>query len=136
MTVLFGPILQFRGLTNQNWQISALVVTDKDAGLPTLSTIGALNVQNIKILAQVPFNNPRYDLHRIDFFYPKTNLSACLIWINSSIHFIPPALLTVRVLLMFPAMVFRIRSSSNRSILKMDAGLIYMLNIKYSLTIF
>lgn len=67
MSILFGPILQFRGFTNRSWQISALFAILKTEDLPPLAVSGALQHLQTKHLASIPFNNPRYELHRIDF---------------------------------------------------------------------
>jgi hypothetical protein len=66
MAVLLGPILQFRGVQNNLWAVSALVVSDTDA-VPAFSSTLVSSTQKI---AALPFTAPRYHVFRFDLFAP------------------------------------------------------------------
>lgn len=66
MAVLLGPILQFRGVQNNRWSVSALVVSDTD-NVPVFSSTLAGTATKISAL---PFSTPRYHVFRFDFSAP------------------------------------------------------------------
>lgn len=63
MAVLLGPILQFRGVQNNRWSVSALVVCDTDVAPAFTSTLTG----SVKKIAALPFTAPRYHVFRFDF---------------------------------------------------------------------
>lgn len=66
MAVVLGPILQFFGVQNNRWSVSALVVCDVDA-VPTLTPASAGTGKKI---AAIPFNNPRFFVFRFNVSAP------------------------------------------------------------------
>lgn len=74
MSVLLGPILQFRGISQTQYQVSALLVTPLDEASPPpspaiLSVPDATSSLPIQI-ASVPFDNPSKAVWRYDMAVP------------------------------------------------------------------
>lgn len=66
MAVVLGPVLQFFGVVNSQWRVSALVVCDVDTAPVLTSTLAG----SIKKIAALPFDNPRYYVFRCDVAAP------------------------------------------------------------------
>jgi len=66
MSVLLGPVLQFRGCSDPDYNVSALVVTPLDSPSPKVTKDAGLNAGKPVPLADIPLLNPRYRVWRID----------------------------------------------------------------------
>ncbi|MFC4158323.1 alkaline phosphatase D family protein [Chitinimonas lacunae] len=69
MSLVLGPILQFRGLRAKRWCISLLCVTELDKTAPVLQMAKALIVKT-RTIAKVPFTAPAYKVWRLDIDLP------------------------------------------------------------------
>lgn len=73
MSIKLGPILSFRGILNNDWCVSALVVCDRGDAAPTLNwKVGAaapLAVQSVS-LGSHPSSSPTAQLWRFDLAIP------------------------------------------------------------------
>lgn len=65
MSLLLGPILHFRGIHAGKYQVSALLVIDKDDPKPAVDTSNC-SVDAITKIASIPFGDPVQDVWRID----------------------------------------------------------------------
>ncbi|WP_460410805.1 MULTISPECIES: alkaline phosphatase D family protein [unclassified Pseudomonas] len=61
----FGPVLSFRGIQNQKYCVSALLVQDLNAPAPTTQVAQAHN-PTIKRIARIPLIKPRMAVWRLD----------------------------------------------------------------------
>jgi len=66
MSTVLGPVLQFRGIRQKAWQISALVVVNTGEKV-TITPHPSLKMLNTYCIAKIPFDAPRYDVYRMDF---------------------------------------------------------------------
>lgn len=71
MSVLLGPILQFRGIHQGKYHVSALVVLPRDPTpappVATATSPSGVTVKPAVLLAEVPVLNPRAKVFRVDF---------------------------------------------------------------------
>ncbi len=76
MSLLLGPILQFRGIHNNHYQLSILVVTDMNHKPSAhLLTPVAMTLE-ATLLAQVPVENPNQQVWRFDITLTQARLLA------------------------------------------------------------
>ncbi|HDV4149784.1 alkaline phosphatase D family protein [Pseudomonas aeruginosa] len=65
MSLLLGPILHFRGIHNDLYQVSALVVLDKGDPKPKPEPTNCV-VDKVTRIASIPFGSPTQDVWRVD----------------------------------------------------------------------
>ncbi|WP_137940086.1 alkaline phosphatase D family protein [Chitinivorax sp. B] len=70
MALQLGPILQFRGVHDQHWAVSALVVVKSGEAVPPIAIHGHAQLLGKARIACVPFRNPTSDVYRIDLRAP------------------------------------------------------------------
>src|SRR5690349_1511752 len=66
MAVVLGPILQFRGLVDDRWHVSALVVCDTPDEPPLVPA----SERNVTKIAELPEGSARFHVFRFNFSAP------------------------------------------------------------------
>jgi len=67
MRTLLGPILQFRGISSAGYNVSAVIVLDKDDAEPVATVVSGGNAGLVTAIADIPLLNPRYRVWRAEF---------------------------------------------------------------------
>ena len=91
MSLLLGPILQFRGISGGEFHVSVLVALALDGNPASLSPqatpAGMVRIVAPKLIAKVPLLNPNCQLYRIDFHVAQGRSSAKICYtIDGGIH--------------------------------------------------
>lgn len=66
MSLVLGPILQFRGHSAPDYNVSALVVTDRSAATPVVKKPVGITAGKPIPIADIPLLNPLYRVWRVD----------------------------------------------------------------------
>lgn len=75
MSLLLGPILQFRGIQQGNYSVSALVVTPNDSA-PSVNAPAPLRAKPPLAIADVPLLAPQYRVWRVLLAVPQSAVDA------------------------------------------------------------
>ncbi|MBO9548073.1 alkaline phosphatase D family protein [Pseudomonas sp.] len=67
MQTLLGPVLQFRGISNAVYNVSALIVLDKADADPVATVVSGAKAGSVTAIADIPLLAPRYRVWRAEF---------------------------------------------------------------------
>jgi hypothetical protein len=95
MSLLLGPILHFRGINNNLYQVSAVVVLDKGDAIPQPAGTNC-TVDKLTKIASIPFVAPTQDVWRVDLSATqqaglRSSKCSCDIAGGKASFFVPPS---------------------------------------------